>query len=196
MGANSLKEDAPVPLVSFPSYRTTCTKTTDVEWLFQHLWLLSWPVTSGFYCLLMHCEHTIFVMPPEGLAFWKLLFEIFASKHLHLLWTQYGCALYRVLISSVIISLYHCIFSQLWWTEDFTVHSLILTSFRSRPDTINTRPRRRPSVQLETDRPGIEASDDHDFLDMDDLGMDTEKARRLLGNLMHMQYTSQTYILI
>ncbi len=21
------------------SYRTTCTKTTDVEWLFQHLWL-------------------------------------------------------------------------------------------------------------------------------------------------------------
>ena len=25
------------------------------------------------------------------------------------------------------------------------------------PDTINTRPRRRPSVQLETDRPGIEA---------------------------------------
>ncbi len=57
-----------------------------------------------FYCLLMHCEHTIFVMPPEGLAgisnavfikfFWKLLFEIFASKHLHLLWTQYCCALY------------------------------------------------------------------------------------------------------
>ncbi len=43
------------------------------------------------------------------------------------------------------------------------------------------------------------SSDDHDFLDMDDLGMDTEKARRLLGNLMHMQYTSQmneTYILI
>ncbi len=28
----------------------------------------------------------------------------------------------------------------------------------TRPDTINTRPRRRPSVQLETDRPGIEAS--------------------------------------
>ncbi len=64
----------------------------------------------------MHCEHTIFVMPPEGLAgisnavfiksFWKLLFEIFASKHLHLLWTQHCCALYRVLISSVIISLY------------------------------------------------------------------------------------------
>ncbi len=143
MGVNSLKEDAPVPLVSFPrgrSYRTTCTKTTDVEWLFQHLWLLSWPVTSGFYCLLMHCEHTIFVMPPEGLAgisnavfiksFWKLLFEIFASKHLHLLWTQYCCALYRVLISSVIISLYHCIFSQLWWTEDFTVHSIPLDTYQ------------------------------------------------------------------
>ena len=31
---------------------------------------------------------------------------------------------------------------------------------KSRPDTINTRPRRRPSVQLlETDRPGIEARD-------------------------------------
>ncbi len=27
----------------------------------------------------------------------------------------------------------------------------------TRPDTINTRPRRRPSVQLETDRRGIEA---------------------------------------
>ncbi len=30
------------------------------------------------------------------------------------------------------------------------------------------------------------SSDDHDFLDVDDLGTDTEKARRLLGNLMHM----------
>ncbi len=28
----------------------------------------------------------------------------------------------------------------------------------ARPDTINTRPSRRPSVQLETDRPGVEAS--------------------------------------
>ncbi len=28
----------------------------------------------------------------------------------------------------------------------------------TRPDIINTRPRRRPSVQLETDWPGIEAS--------------------------------------
>ncbi len=36
---------------------------------------------------------------------------------------------------------------------------IIITKSRpdTRPDTINTRPRRRPSVQLETDRPGIEA---------------------------------------
>ncbi len=31
------------------------------------------------------------------------------------------------------------------------------TTPRSRPNTINTRPSRRPSVQLETDRPGVEA---------------------------------------
>ena len=45
-------------------------------------------------------------------------------------------------------------------------YSLFLSEYLSnhstypdtRPDTINTRPRRRPSVQLETDRPGIEAS--------------------------------------
>ncbi len=43
-GCELIEEDAPVPLMSFPrvrSYKTTCTKTTDVEWLFQHLWLLS-----------------------------------------------------------------------------------------------------------------------------------------------------------
>ncbi len=125
---------------------------------------------SGFYCLLMHCEHTIFVTPPEGLAgisnavfiksFWKLLFEIFASKHLHLLWTQYCCALYRVLTSSVIISLYHCILANCDELKilQYIAFLLILTSFRSRPDTINTRPRRRPSIQLETDRPEIEAN--------------------------------------
>ena len=33
-----------------------------------------------------------------------------------------------------------------------------LSNHSTRPDTINTRPRRRPSVQLETDRPGIEAT--------------------------------------
>ena len=33
-----------------------------------------------------------------------------------------------------------------------------IRSFLARPDTINTRPRRRPSVQLETDWPGIEAT--------------------------------------
>ncbi len=32
-----------------------------------------------------------------------------------------------------------------------------LSNHSTRPDTINTRLRRRPSVQLETDRPGIEA---------------------------------------
>ena len=32
------------------------------------------------------------------------------------------------------------------------------TTPRSRPNTINTRPSRRPSVQLETDRPGVEAT--------------------------------------
>ena len=36
-------------------------------------------------------------------------------------------------------------------------HSNHSTCPDTRPDTINTRPRRRPSVQLETDRPGIEA---------------------------------------
>ena len=29
---------------------------------------------------------------------------------------------------------------------------------KPRPNTINTRPSRRPSVQLETDRPGVEAT--------------------------------------
>ena len=32
------------------------------------------------------------------------------------------------------------------------------TTPRSRPNTINTRPSRRPSVQLETDQPGVEAT--------------------------------------
>ncbi len=36
-------------------------------------------------------------------------------------------------------------------------HSNHSTCPDTRPDTINTRPRRRPSVQLEMDRPGIEA---------------------------------------
>ena len=35
---------------------------------------------------------------------------------------------------------------------------VLKTTPRSRPNTINTRPSRRPSVQLETDRPGVEAN--------------------------------------
>ena len=45
-------------------------------------------------------------------------------------------------------------------------YSLVLSEYLSNhstcpdthPDTINTRPRKRPSVQLETDRPGVESS--------------------------------------
>ena len=62
-----------------------------------------------------------------------------------------------VIISSVIISLFLANCDKLKILQ-YIAFLLILTSFRSRPDTINTRPRRRPSVQLETDRPGIEAT--------------------------------------
>ena len=46
---------------------------------------------------------------------------------------------------------------SLFFSEYLSNHSNHSTCPDTRPDTINTRPRRRPSVQLETDRPGIEA---------------------------------------
>ena len=48
---------------------------------------------------------------------------------------------------------------SLFFSEYLSNHSNHSTCPDTRPDTINTRPRRRPSVQLETDRPGIEAGD-------------------------------------
>ena len=47
---------------------------------------------------------------------------------------------------------------SLFLSEYLSNHSNHSTCPDTRPDTINTRPRRRPSVQLETDRPGIEAT--------------------------------------
>ena len=49
---------------------------------------------------------------------------------------------------------------SLFLSEYLSNHSNHSTCPDTRPDTINTRPRRRPSVQLETDRPGIEATSD------------------------------------
>ncbi len=88
------------------SYRTTCTKSiywdgyssTNTSGCY-----LAWPVTSGFYCLLMHCmwthnlchatwklsRHIQYSIKP----LWKLLFEILASKHLSVK-TQYCCAVH------------------------------------------------------------------------------------------------------
>ena len=47
---------------------------------------------------------------------------------------------------------------SLFFSEYLSNHRNHSTCPDTRPDTINTRPRRRPSVQLETDRPGIEAN--------------------------------------
>ena len=120
MGANSLKGDALVPLVSFLrgwSYRTTCTKT-----------ILTWNGCYPDQCIrillsldalwthnLCHAawrlsRHIIIC------SIWKLLFEIFASMDavlpLSLLptWTN------------SLVSLYHCILAN-WWTEDFTAQN-------------------------------------------------------------------------